>query len=405
MSTTEAPQRSSAPLSDIVVLDFGHVLAGPWAAMTLGDFGAKVIKVEKPGRGDTTRGTPPFFEGASSYFASANRNKLGVAIDSKSEDGKRLLVELASKSDVLIHNFRPGVMERLGFGYEELSKLNPRLVYCAISGFGHESALREKPAFDPVIQAMSGLMAINGQPGAAPLRAGLPIADLAGGVFAIIAILMALHRRARTGSGGFLDVSMFDALFNMLVDHVPYAHLTGKLPARSGASHAQAVPLGTFETSDGHIVISAFTQGFWVNLCKALSRPEWIEDERFAKISKRQANNALLTEEINKAMRQRTTAEWVAEFDRLDVPHGPVLNLLELLTHPLVQERRLLEPLLGSGDSKVLGAVRPIKFSDYDAGVRMQAPALGADTAEVLKSMLGLGDDEISRLRADGSIG
>jgi len=395
-STATTPDKAprAGPLSGILVLDLTHVLAGPFTGMTLADLGATVIKVEKPGRGDQTRGTAPYHEDMSHYFAAMNRNKLGLALDLKSEDGKKLFTDLLCKADVLLHNFRPGVMDSLGFGQEHARGINPRLIYCEISGFGQYGPLRDRPAYDNVVQAMAGLMSLTGEPDGRPLRSGSPIADYVGGFNAIIAILTALFDRTRTGLGQHLDVAMFDSLFSVLSSQVPFAQISGRSPDRSGAIHPSIVPMGSFRTRDSYMVIAAFNQAFWKKLCAAVGRTDWMDDERYATGPARARNRQALLDELEPIIAGKTNAQWSAIFEESDVPYGPVTTIMELLDDPNVKARELLEPL-GIGPLK--SPIRPVKYSAFKPSVRKAPPRLGEDTAYVLEHILDRNEEEVRR--------
>ena len=372
-----AEQNSSpraGPLSGIIVLDLTHVLAGPFTGMTLADLGATVIKVEKPGRGDQTRGTAPYHEDMSHYFAAMNRNKLGLALDLKTAEGREVFTDLVARADVLLHNFRPGVMDSLGFG--------------------QYGPLRDRPAYDNVVQAMAGLMSLTGEPDGRPLRSGSPIADYVGGFNAIIAILTALFDRTRTGLGQHLDVAMFDSLFSVLSSQVPFAQITGRSPDRSGAIHPSIVPMGSFRTRDSYMVIAAFNQAFWKKLCAAVGRTDWLDDERYATGPARARNRQALLDELEPIIAGKTNAEWSAIFEEADVPYGPVTTIMELLDDPNVKARELLEPL-GIGPLKA--PIRPVKYSAFKPTVRKAPPRLGEDTAFVLENILDRNEEEVRR--------
>jgi crotonobetainyl-CoA:carnitine CoA-transferase CaiB-like acyl-CoA transferase len=374
---------SNLPLADVTVIDLSHVIAGPFASMILGDLGATIVKIESPGRGDTARGTPPHDDGISHFFGAINRNKLSVGLNLKDEEGKALFRKLVAKADVVIHNFRPGVMEALGFGYDDLRAIKPDVVYCAMSGFGQEGPLRDRPAFDAVIQAMSGLMSLTGEPGGAPVRAGLSIGDYIPGLYAALAVVTALRDRDRTARGQFIDVAMFDCLFNIMGYYIPYYEVSGKVPQRMGGAHPTVVPMGGFPTADGHMVVAAFNQEFWRNLCRALGKAEWLDDPRFATLATRSQHADILFKLLRDAMSERTNAEWGAIFAKFDVPFGPVLSVDELVEYPQVVERGLLETL---GRGGMRAPIRPVKYSAFDQQVRLAPPRLGEDTIEVLRS-------------------
>ena len=392
------------PLADVVVLDFTHVIAGPFAAMALGDLGATVLKIETPGRGDTARGTPPHDEGTSHFFAAVNRNKYSIALNLKKPEGRALLEKLVTKADVVLHNFRPGVMEGLGLGYDDLTRIKADLIYCAISGFGQDGPLRDKPAFDGVIQAMAGLMSLTGEAGRAPVRAGLSVGDYIPGLYAAMSIIVALRDRDRTGDGQYIDVSNFDCLFNIMGYYIPYYELTGKVPERNGGAHPTVVPMGGFPTADGYIVVAAFNQGFWRNLCKALGKHEWLEDPRFERLSTRAKHSQVLFEELSNALRQKSTAEWERIFEEFDVPSGPVLDVADLIDHPQVKHRNLLGK---TGRGRMSAPMRPVKYKTFDQEVRLAPPDLGEDTVSILRKFGCLpegADDEVAKLVQGGVI-
>lgn len=401
--TEEAAQRSRpGPLADVLVIDLTHVLSGPFASMTLADLGATVIKIEKPGRGDQTRGTPPHHEGMSHYFAALNRNKFGLGLDLKTAPGRQIMSELVTKADVLLHNFRPGIMEELGLGYPHLKELNPALIYCEISGFGQYGPLRDRPAYDNVVQAMAGLMSLTGEPEGRPLRAGFATADFIAGFYAINGILAALYDRDRTGKGQQIDVAMFDALFSLMAYHIPYSQLTGRSPARSGAIHPTIVPMGCFKTKDAYLVVAAFNQAFWRKLCGALHKPEWIDDSRFSTVSARAKNRELVLAELEPILAQKTNAEWETIFHQHDVPYGPVASIRDLLDDANVKARELLEPL-GVGPLKA--PIRPVKYSAFRQGVRKPPPRVGEDTEYVLQKFLGKTPEQIKDLLSGAGVG
>jgi crotonobetainyl-CoA:carnitine CoA-transferase CaiB-like acyl-CoA transferase len=321
------------PLAGLRVLDLTRVLAGPFATQILGDLGAEVVKIEPPG-GDDTRRFPPFIGAESHYFLALNRNKKSIVIDLKQEEGKDLLRQLVNKSDVLIENYRPGVMEKLGLGYDALSKINPRLIYCAISGFGQTGPMRDKPSFDIVTQAMSGALSVNGEAGRSPVKLGLPLGDMVGGVFGPTAILAAIHERHATGRGRQIDISLHDGLMGMLGYLAQLAFLTGEDPEPVGSMHPSIVPYGSFPASDGIIIIAVLSEAFWPKLCEALERPDLAADPRFDTLPKRREHRDVLEGIIGDITRTETVTEWATRLQAHDVPHAPILGITAALSHP-----------------------------------------------------------------------
>jgi crotonobetainyl-CoA:carnitine CoA-transferase CaiB-like acyl-CoA transferase len=271
---TDAANSWAGPLAGVRVLDFTRVLAGPAAALALADLGAEVIKIEPPGTGDETRTFPPMRGGESHYFLSVNRGKRSIVIDLKAPEGVALAKELAARCDIVVENYRPGVMDRLGLGWEALSAANPRLIYCAISGYGQTGPLKDRPSFDIVLQAMSGALAMNGEPDGLPTKLGIPLGDLVGGINGPIGILAALYERERTGRGRYIDVSLMDGLIGLLGYIAQLAFFTGQDPQRQGSQHPNLVPYGIFPAKDGSIVVACLTPGFWGRICRSIGRPE-----------------------------------------------------------------------------------------------------------------------------------
>jgi formyl-CoA transferase len=390
----------AGPLQGIRVLDFTRVLAGPSASLALADLGAEVIKIEPPGTGDDTRTFPPMREGESHYFLSVNRGKKSIVIDLKSEAGLALARDMAAKCDILVENYRPGVMDRLGLGYEALSAINPGLIYCAISGFGMTGPLKDRPSFDIVLQAMSGALSVNGEPGGLPTKLGIPLGDLVGGVNGPIAILGALHERHATGRGRLIDISLMDGLVGMLGYLAQLSFFTGQDPVRQGSQHPNLVPYGIFPAKDGSIVIACLTNGFWGRICDALGISEYTTDPRYDTLEKRRD----CREEVNALLSDVTTGKSVEElaalFTEHQVPHAPILGITEALAQPQVRQREMVVET----DHKLLGKIpiinRPIKFPGNDQPVPTAPPVLGEHTDEILSELLGLTSAEIEKLRA-----
>jgi crotonobetainyl-CoA:carnitine CoA-transferase CaiB-like acyl-CoA transferase len=390
----------AGPLRGVRVLDFTRVLAGPAASLALADLGAEVLKIEPPGAGDDTRTFPPFREQVSHYFLSGNRGKKSIVIDLKAEAGVALAKELAAKSDILIENYRPGVMDRLGLGYETLAAINPRLIYCAISGFGMTGPLRDQPSFDIVVQALSGALSVNGEPGGLPTKLGIPLGDLVGGINGPIAILAALHERGVTGRGRLIDVSLLDGLLGMLGYLAQLAFFTGEDPKPQGSQHPNLVPYGAFPARDGSIIIACLTNAFWGRICDALAMPERTSDPRFATIEKRRDNRDAVNAMIAAFTGERSVQDLVALFTQHQVPHAPILGILEALSQP----QALAREMVVETDHSVLGKIPIVNRSIQFPGARQPTPtappALGQHTDEILRDVLGLTAERIEALRA-----
>lgn len=404
-NVTETQQETwPGPLAGIRVIDLTRVLAGPFATQSLGDLGAEVLKIEPPGTGDETRHFPPFVGGESHYFLGINRNKKSLVVDLQQEQGKAILRRLVAKSDILVENYRPGVMDRLGLGYEALAEINPGLIYCAISGFGLSGPLREKPSFDIVTQALSGALSINGERGHMPVKLGIPLGDMVGGVFGPQAILAALYERTCTGKGRLIDISLLDGLIGMLGYFAQLAFITGEDPPPMGSSHPNIVPYGSFPASDGSIIIAVLSERFWGNLCNALGRPDLAADPRFANPTGRRDHRDELDAMIADVTRTKTVAEWEKRLQEADVPHSPVLGVTAALSspHALAREMVVETEHATIGAMKVAG--RPIKFPGAKQPPVTAPPTFGQHTEAVLRDELGYGDAEIAALRRAGVI-
>jgi crotonobetainyl-CoA:carnitine CoA-transferase CaiB-like acyl-CoA transferase len=390
----------AGPLQGIRVLDFTRVLAGPAASLALADLGAEVLKIEPPGTGDETRTFPPFRAGESHYFLSVNRGKKSIVMDLKSDAGVALAKELAAKCDVLIENYRPGVMDRLGLGYETLSAINPRLIYCAISGFGMTGPLRDRPSFDIVMQALSGALSVNGEPDRPPTKLGIPLGDLVGGVNGPMGILAALYERSVTGRGRLIDVSLFDGLIGMLAYLPQLAFFTGEDPKPQGSQHPNLVPYGIFPAKDGSIVIACLTNSFWANICTALGMDDWIDDSRLDTLEKRRDIRGVVNERISGITSRKTVNDLVELFTQHQVPHAPILGIKDALSQPQAVAREMVVET----DHQVLGKIpivnRSIKFPGDLQPVPAAPPVLGQHTNEILRDLLGLTSEQIEELRS-----
>jgi crotonobetainyl-CoA:carnitine CoA-transferase CaiB-like acyl-CoA transferase len=404
MTDTETPAPSwPGPLAGIRVLDFTRVLAGPAASLALADLGAEVIKIEPPGSGDETRDFPPIREGESHYFLSINRGKKSIVIDLKSEAGVALARDLAAKCDVVVENYRPGVMDRLGLGYAALSAANPKLIYCAISGYGQTGPLKDRPSFDIVLQAMSGALSVNGEPGQPPMKLGIPLGDLVGGINGPIAILAALHERNTTGKGRYIDISLMDGLVGMLGYIAQLAWFNGEDPKPQGSQHPNLVPYGAFPAKDGSIIVACLTNSFWGKICEALGCPENTADPRYDSITKRRGARGEVNAIVSAFTEQRTVAELIELFTEYEVPHAPILGVTEALSQPQTVAREMVVEV----EHPVLGTIpivnRPIKF-DEKQPKPAAPPVLGQHTDAILAEVLGLTDEQIAELRSGGAV-
>jgi crotonobetainyl-CoA:carnitine CoA-transferase CaiB-like acyl-CoA transferase len=375
------------PLQGIRVLDLSRVLAGPYCTMVLGDLGADVIKVEPP-EGDETRGWgPPFAEGESAYYLCVNRNKRGIVINLKTDEGKKILRELALRSDVLVENFRPGTLNKFGLDFETLHELNPKLIYCSITGFGQTGSMKDKPGYDFMIQALGGLMSITGEPEGEPMKTGVAVVDLFAGQNAIIAILAALQARTLTGRGQHLDISLFDSQLGWLANVASNYLISGELPKRHGNAHANIVPYQSFQASDGWFAIAVGNDRQFVRLCEMLGKPEIALDEKYAANSARVQNRDELIPLLKSIFINRSVNEWLADLEKAEIPCGPIQNFEQVFSMPNVKEREMLvkmdHPTIG--ELPLVGS--PLKMSDTPVEYRLPPPLMGEHTQDVLRRL------------------
>jgi crotonobetainyl-CoA:carnitine CoA-transferase CaiB-like acyl-CoA transferase len=393
------------PLAGIRILDLTRVLAGPFCTMILGDLGAEVIKVEEIGGGDQTRNIPPHAFGESHYFLTINRNKQSIALDARKPGGRQVLLDLARHCDVIVENFRPGVMQRLGLGEAALRAVNPAIVICSISGYGQKTSLSEKPSFDLVAQALSGVMSINGETDGPPTKLGLPIGDLGGGVWAAIAILSALQHRNATNEALTVDLSLLDGLFGMLGYLAQGYFMSGENPTRVGSSHQSVVPYGRFPTSDGHLVIALMVESFYVKFCSAIGHPELATDPRFATTVGRKQNRGQLELLVGEIMQTRSSADWQAVLDANDIPCAPVNTVAEALAMPIVAERQVIQEIEHPTVGRMPLIRSPVRFvGRFEEAAIRPAPMLGEHTAGILAGLLNYDPQRIQDLTSEGAV-
>ena len=377
------------PLAGVTVIDLTRVLAGPFCTLQLANLGARVIKVERPGTGDDARGIGPFVGGKSLYFASLNYDKESIALDLRSADDRAVFDELLATADVLVENFRPGVLERLGYGWETLRSRWPRLVYAAASGFGHTGPLRDRPAFDMVAQAMGGLLSLTGYPDGPPARVGVSIGDIAAGLFLALGIVAALHKRRETGRGTMIDVAMLDCQLAILENALTTHLVTGALPQRLGTRHPNIAPFQAFETGDGRsIVVCAGHDQHFRRLCAVLGRPELASDARFRTTDARRQHADALAVELGAVLRTRDAAAWLALLEEAEVPCAPVNTVAEAVRMPQVAARRMVVDVADPDLGTLRVAGNPIKLSDVPEREGHRAPPrLDVDRAAILASL------------------
>jgi formyl-CoA transferase/CoA:oxalate CoA-transferase len=372
--------------------------------MILADLGAEVIKVERPGTGDGSRQWgPPFIQGESGYYLSVNRNKKSMTLNLQSEKGRAILHRIASSCDVVVENFRPGTTQRLGADYATLSTINPKLIYCSISGFGQDGPYRLKPSYDIVGQAMGGLMSLTGEKDRPPVKIGVAISDIFAGMFATIGILGAVIARDRMGRGQMIDVSLLDGVISILSHQAGYFFASGENPEKLGSAHPTIAPYQAFKGSDSYFVVAVGNDSLWKRFCRGLGLNEVMTDTRFATNPDRLKNRDELTQILQKVFATKSSREWVELIEAAGVPCGPVLSLSEIFEDPQVLHRRMVEEVQHpkAGKIKVVGV--PFKLSDTPASIRTPPPTLGEHSNEVLRS-LGYGDEEIDELAKSGVI-
>jgi crotonobetainyl-CoA:carnitine CoA-transferase CaiB-like acyl-CoA transferase len=408
---------SAGALSHVRVLDLSRVLAGPWASQLLADLGAEVIKVERPGAGDDTRGWgPPYLRDAagrdtpeSAYFVSANRGKKSITLDLAHPEGQAVVRRLVEVCDVVLENYKVGALARWGLDYASLSAINPRLVYCSITGFGQTGPYRDRAGYDFLIQAMGGLMSITGEPdgapGGGPMKVGVAITDILTGMYATVSVLAALAHRDRTGRGQQADLALLDVQVAMLANQAENYLVTGAAPRRLGNAHPSIVPYQAFATADGHVVLAVGNDGQFARFCDVAGRPELARDPRFATNAERVRNRGELAEILAAVLRLRPSREWLEGLEQAGVPAGPINDLAQVFDDPQVRARgmRVEAPHPQAGTVPMVGS--PVRLSATPAREASAPPLLGQHTGEVLRGLLGMSEAEIEALRSSGVLG
>ena len=394
----------AGPLKGLKVLSFARALAGPYASMLFCDLGAEVIKIEEPEHGDTARRNGPFIKGISSYFLSVNRGKKSITLNLRDEKAKKIVYDLAKKVDILIENFRPGVMKRLGIHYDAIQEHNPAIIYASISGFGQTGPRSQKPALDMIAQSTGGVVSITGEPDGAPVRVGYSIGDMGAALFTTVAVLAALHEREKSGKGQWIDISMVDSQVALCENAITRYFATGEIPKSFGSRHPLFTPFQIFPTKDGSITLIAYRENQWKVFCTAVGKKEWIHDEKFKTNAARLQNYSTYIKNMNGLMRTRTTKEWLALFERHDVMCAPVNDIEAVLNDPQILERNMVAEThhAEAGTLKVVGT--PMKFSKTACRIEKACPDLGEHTDEVLSELLGISEKEIHELRSSKAI-
>jgi formyl-CoA transferase len=394
-------------LEGIRVLDFSRVLAGPYCTMVLGDLGADIVKVERDGVGDDLRQWgPPFMpDGESTYFLSVNRNKRSIVLDLKTDTGRDVALKLVRQSDVVLENFRPGVMEQLGLGYEQLKQINPRLVYCSITGYGTTGPLADRPGYDVITQGMGGLMSVTGEPEGVPTRVGVAIIDVATGLYSAIAILGALQSRNRTGQGQRVDLSLLETCLAVMPNLTAGYLMAGAKPERLGNGHPNAVPYRVFPTKDGNVTLAVGNDVQWRRLCQAVGHPELAADSRYAENHARIARRAEVEELVCGWFRQKGTDEWVELLSKAEVPCGPIYTVDRILSNSQIEALGTVKTVTHptSGPLRVVGS--PFHLSTDDTAPYLPPPLLGEHTMAVLKELLSVSDADLHVLQQGGAFG
>jgi len=399
-----APARSRAPLAGVRVIDFTRILAGPFGSMFLGDMGAEVIKVEEPAKGDDTRGWPPFVGGEATYFLSVNRNKKSLTLNLKAPEGQEILRKLIARADVVLENFRPGTMERLGFGYERLRAVNRRLVYCSISGFGESGPEASRPGYDLIVQGESGIMDLTGFPDGPPVKVGNSIADLVAGMAAAQGITLALLARGRTGRGQKVEIGMLDVMASLLTYQAGLYWNAGGRPTRRGNQHPSIVPYEVFRARDAYLTLGVANNSLWEKTCRALGREDLARDPRFDSETNRVTNRDTLIPILNDLLGARSADEWLARLEQAGVPAGRIKTVAEVCESPHLKTRGMVVKLRHpkAGAITVMGV--PVRLWQTPGAATAPPPLLGQHTDEILTRLLRIPKAKVERLRAAGVV-
>ena len=392
------------PLAGIRVINLTRVLAGPFCSMSLGDMGAEIIKVEEPDKGDDTRGWPPFANGESTYFMSVNRNKKSLTLNMKAPEGQVILRRLIAKADVVIENFRPGTMERLGFGYDALRKLNPRLIYCSISGFGESGPESSRPGYDLIVQGESGVMDLTGFPDGPPVKVGNSIGDLVAGMSAAQGVTLALLSRSKSGKGQKVEIGMLDVMASLLTYQAGLYWNAGGKPARRGNQHPSIVPYEVFQAQDAYMTLGVANNSLWDRMCAAIGREDLAKDARFDGEAKRVTNRDVLIPALNAEFGKRPAAEWLARLDKAGVPAGRIKTVAEVCESEHLRARGMFVKLNHSKAGAVTAMGVPIRLWETPGAAQAAAPLLGQHTDEILASLLRIPKAKADKLRAAGVV-
>ena len=394
----------TAALENIKVVDLTRTLAGPFCTMMLGDMGADVIKIEEPERGDETRSWTPFWNGESTQFLSFNRNKRSLSVNLKEKEGLDVVLSLAAEADVMIESFRAGALERMGLGYEAVKAVNPDIIYCSISGYGRSGPLAEKPGYDLIIQAYSGLMHLTGEPDGSPLRVGFSLVDLFTGMMAYGSIMTALYNRDKTGKGQWIEAALLDGQVATMSYHATGYMGTGVEPHRLGSGHPSLVPYQSFPASDGFFILGCANDGLWDRLCRAMERPDLLEDPRFKTNTDRVAHRSECIDTLSETFAAKTVSEWVDIISDAGVPCGPINRVSDVVKDPQVLARNMIADLPHPNVPDLKVPSSPLKLMETPASLRMPPPLLGQHNGDILRE-LGYQPEQVEKLREKGVIG